>query len=256
MSESPMPESPLPEATGATTPWQPVRLSLLAILCASAVLVLGRAIVTPSAKGPSTNPSSNTALQQAVPLPNWQLVKSAPIQPEPAKAEPNTVTNSEPDFLVAQQYLYRQNNNQLDVELRYMLGDGNNSRFLFVYTPVRAANAKLESRYHPSIGHYGVLTHEGRAYLSACINPRGESTTTEQQFKHNSYQNDLQPSRLLPWLLGQEPLLDQRCLWTLMSMPLSVDAKTQQTNAEATFKQLETAWVSWHAWWRSHYPRS
>lgn len=250
MSESPMPESPVSAAS-----WQPLRLSLLAVVFTGAVLVLSRAIVTPSAKSTSANPSSNTVLQQPVPLPNWQLTKSAPIQPEPAKAEPNTVTNSEPDFLVAQRYEYRQSNAQLDVELRYMLGDGNNSRFLFVYTPVRAANAKLQPRYQPGIGHYGVLTHENRAYLSACINPRGESTTTEQQFKHNSYQHDLKPGRLLPWLVSQEPLLDQRCLWTLMSMPLPVDAKTQSANSEVAFKQLETAWVSWHAWWRSHYPR-
>jgi cyanosortase A-associated protein len=37
-----------------------------------------------------------------------------------------------------------------------------------------------------------------------------------------------------------------------MSVPLS-DAPTS-AELNTAFKTLETAWVDWHQWWRSHYP--
>jgi cyanosortase A-associated protein len=132
-----------------------------------------------------------------------------------------------------------------------------------VYTPIRTANADLQIKYQPGIGHYGVLTHKdaktqtSRAYLSACINPQGESTATEQQFTHN-LSKGWQPSQVGSWILGQKSLIDRRCLWTLMSVPVQTDSKAAPATARSTeqaYKTLETAWVSWYQWWRENYPR-
>lgn len=231
--------------------WKSVRLGLLAVTFVGAIAILGKAIATPPAPKDTTASAKATPLATTVPLTGWQPTGSEPIQPEPPKADA-PVNRSEADFQVAQRYQYRQNQTKLDVELRYMLGDGNNSRFLFVYTPIRAANANLQQRTLQGVGSYGILAHQGRAYLSACVNPRGESTVTEQEFKQNSNQHDLKPDRVLPWIMGQAPLLDRRCLWTLMSVPLS-DAPTPAELNDA-FKTLETAWADWHQWWRSNYP--
>jgi len=104
------------------------------------------------------------------------------------------------------------------------------------------------------VGYYGVLTHEGKAYLSACINPRGESTVTEQQFRQSLYATDLQVGRILPWISGREPLLDRRCLWTLMSTPLPSGKNTDSTASEAAYKTLEAAWFNWFRWWQPKFP--
>ncbi len=72
----------------------------------------------------------------------------------------------------------------------------------------------------------------------------------------NRYVHALQVNRLLPWLLGRETLVDRRCLWTLMSMPLPMGAKSNSIASEKVFKALETAWFSWYQWWQPKFLKS
>jgi cyanosortase A-associated protein len=219
----------------ANTVWQPARMTLLVLSFSSALFVLGKAIVTP--KAAETRPSYR--LPTTVPLPDWP-------------AEASAVLPSIPEAIAGQEYSYRRPEQSLKVELRYMAGDGDVNRFLFVHTPIRQENNRLVLKYQPTIGFYGVLPHQGRAYLSACISPRGESTVTAQQFVQNLRTHDLTPTRLLPWLTGQQPLLDRRCLWTLMSVPLA--EKADSATLDNTYKTLEITWFSWYRWWRPHFP--
>lgn len=214
--------------------WQPARLSLLVLAFSGALFVLGKAIVTP--KAATTQPAYR--LPATVPLTDWQTVSSAALQPIP-------------EAIASQQYEYRQQQS-LNVQLRYMTGDGDVNRFLFVHTPIRQDNNRLVLKYQPKIGFYGVLPYQKRAYLSACISPRGESTVTAQQFVQNLRTHDLTPSRVLPWLLGQQPLLDRRCLWTLMSIPVAANADS--TTLDNAYKTLEVAWFSWYRWWQPNFP--
>jgi len=217
---------------------QSMRIGLLAVTLAGALLVLGKAIATPKDSNAAKNPYQ---LPSAVPLSGWQASGSSNLQK--AKGDPT-----------GQNYTYTQGQNSVEVRLLYMKEDGNVSRFLFVYSPVRAANANLQMRYQPGVGYYGVLSHEGKAYLSACIAPRGESTVTEQQFRENLYAHDLQVGRILPWISGQEPLLDRRCLWTLMSTPLPSGKGSDPQASETAYKALESAWFSWFQWWQPKFP--
>jgi len=214
--------------------WQPARLSLLVLAFSGALFVLGKAIVTP--KAATTQPAYR--LPATVPLTDWQTVSSTALQPIP-------------EAIASQQYEYRQQQS-LNVQLRYMIGDGDVNRFLFVHTPIRQDNNRLVLKYQPKIGFYGVLPYQKRAYLSACISPRGESTVTAQQFVQNLRTHDLIPSRVLPWLLGQQPLLDRRCLWTLMSIPVAANADS--TTLGNAYKTLEVAWFSWYRWWQPNFP--
>ena len=198
------------------------------------LFVLGKAIVTP--KAAETQPSYR--LPTTVPLLTWTAGMSAVLPPIP-------------EAIAGQEYSYRRPEQSLQVELRYMTGDGDVNRFLFVHTPIRQENHRLVLKYQPTIGFYGVLPHQGRAYLSACISPRGESTVTAQQFVQNLRTHDLTPARLLPWLTGQQPLLDRRCLWTLMSVPA---ATADSATLESAYKTLETAWFSWYRWWQPNFP--
>lgn len=214
--------------------WQPIRLSLLVLTCGSALGLMGKAIVTPRA---ITQPSSS--LPASIPLPHWQLSLSTPLQ---------TI----PESVASREYPYRREGQSLNVSLRYMMGDGDVNRFLFVFTPIRQENTRLVVKYQAGVGFYGVLSHQGRAYLSACMSPRGESTVTAQQFVQNHRTHDLTPDRILPWLVGEQPLLDRRCLWTLMSVPLTTNAGSAEV--DTAYKTLEDAWFSWYRWWQPNFP--
>lgn len=216
------------------THWQLARITLLMLTFSSTLFVLGRAIVTP--KAATTQPSDR--LPTTVPLAGWQVVSSTTLPPIP-------------ESIAGQQYEYQRQRQSVTVQLRYMKGDGDVNRFLFVHTPIRQDNNRLVLKYQPRFGFYGVLPHQGRAYLSACISPRGESTVTAQQFVQNLRAYDLIPSRILPWLSGQQPLLDRRCLWTLLSTPVTAG---DSVALEAAYKTLENVWFSWYRWWQPNFP--
>lgn len=211
------------------------RLGLLAVLLTVALGILGRALVTSKGSGPSAA-SPAVTFPPSVPLPIGQFSQTMAVR-------------SESGQVVGQQYQYQQRGQTITAEVREELGDGNVSRFLFVHTPIRTANATMQIRFQPGIGYYGVLTHAGQAYLSACVNPRGNSTVTEPQFTQNHYQQDLDVGRLLPWILGQKSLVDGRCLWTLMSIPLN-----QTASPEAAYEALAEVWSPWTQWWKSNFP--
>ncbi|HEY9617005.1 MAG TPA: cyanoexosortase A system-associated protein [Microcoleaceae cyanobacterium] len=226
-----------------------IRLALLVVTFGGTLLVLAKAIATPKLTVAPTDAGRNLA--KTVPINGWQLVNSTVIEDKSTLKPGESPAHG-------QHYQYRQGDRLLDVDLRHTIGDGNVSRFLFVYSPVREGNAKLSQgvRHQPDIGYYGVLTHKGRAYLTACINARGGSTVTDQQFRHDRLTYDVQITRIFPWLWGQEPLMDHRCLWTLMSLPVQPDAKSGSVDSQEAYKELETAWASWYQWWRSNYPPS
>lgn len=227
----------------------PLRLTLLALTLGGTLLVLAKAIATPKNDVVTADPGRHLA--KTVPMTGWQLVGSTAIEDKEALSTGESPANG-------RKYSYRRGNTELEVELRHIIGDGNVSRFLFVYSPVREGNAKLSSgiRNQPDIGYYGVLTHKGRAYLTACMNARGGSTVTDQQFRQNRLKYDVQISRIFPWLWGQEPLMDHRCLWTLMSMPISTATTAQTAGSPTAEQELEAAWASWYQWWQSNYPSS
>ncbi|EKQ71126.1 hypothetical protein OsccyDRAFT_1452 [Leptolyngbyaceae cyanobacterium JSC-12] len=221
--------------------WQPIRLSILAIAFGGTLLTLAKLTTSPK---PDTAKQEANTLSATVPLPGWQLVNTEPI-----------TTNTE--ARTGRRYRFQQGNTTLNAEQYYMVSDGNVSRYLFVHSPVKTANASMKVKFKPEVGHYSLITHDGNAYLSACINPRGSSTVTESQFTQNRYASDLQLSRIAPWLLGQESLIDYRCLWTLMSISLKQGSKSDALVAEEkAYKNLEDAWFSWHQWWQANFPPS
>ncbi|MCY7393222.1 MAG: cyanoexosortase A system-associated protein [Leptolyngbyaceae cyanobacterium CAN_BIN12] len=218
--------------------WQPARISLLAITIGGALLVLGKLLTLPKVDKTATQ-LVNT-LETTVPLSGWQLLNNSELK-----------ANNDSRF--GRSYRFQQGKNTLNADVHYMTSDGNISRYLFVYSPVRTANANLKIKYQPETGFYGVLSDKGQAYLTACVNPRGQSTVTEQQFTQSRYTYDLKPNRILPWVLGKESLIDRRCLWTLLSTPVQANS-TPEASEAAAYKMLETAWLSWHQWWQANYP--
>ncbi|MGI8500632.1 MAG: cyanoexosortase A system-associated protein [Hassallia sp.] len=213
--------------------WKQFRIPLLALTFSSVLLVLGKVILLPSAEKRTLTPF---VFPEAVPLPKWQLKASSPL-PEP--------TEEHPELIAQKHYQYIQNDLPLNIEMRYVT-DGNLKQLMRKYTSI---SSSAVVRQHQGVGYYGLLVDRQRAYLSACINPQGGSTFIPQQFNQKQYLYHRPWQRLLPWVIGNKPIEDKRCLWAHLSTPI------QNSTPEAAYKKLENAWFSWHQWWQPHFPK-
>ena len=57
-------------------------------------------------------------------------------------------------------------------------------------------------------------------YLGSCINAKGEATVTLSQYNQNRYLHGWGLTRTFLWLIGQQDLVEYRCLWTIMSIQI------------------------------------
>jgi cyanosortase A-associated protein len=214
--------------------WKQFRVPLLALTFTSVVLALGNILLLPANDKSTVTPF---VFPEQVPLSQWRLSISPPL-PKPTKEHS--------ELLAQKHYRYIKNDWFLDIEMRY-LTTGNVVKLLQNYTSVTSS---AEVRQREGVGYYGVGVDKQRAYLSACINSQGGSTFTQEQFNQNQYFSDLQPQRLVSWLLGQEGFKDKRCLWAHLSIPL------KNSSPEAAYQVLEKAWFSWYQWWQPRFPKS
>ncbi len=221
-----------------TTRWQTTRLILLAAITMGVVAVLIRVFLLPAAKTDSKLAQSNTfEFPNSVPLTGWE-----PISNQALKAQKKAQSDGH-------LYQYRQNNQTLVVEVRHELyGGANVSRLLNIYTPIPPATVLINVREKPETGFYGIFEHENKAYLTACINPEGRSTVTEQQFVQNKYKYGWGVGRTFGWMLGQNDLFEASCLWTLASLP--VNSEANPAALEQTYQTLATVWGEWYQWWK------
>ncbi|MCT7983579.1 cyanoexosortase A system-associated protein [Laspinema sp. A4] len=213
-----------------------LRIFLLALILGGLVSVLGKILLYPTSSKSTVTPFN---FPQNIPLTDWQTLQSEPIQQD-----------QESNIVAGTLYQYHKNNLYLDIEMRYLIKtNGDIQKMREKHLDAETSPGKLTIHHQEGIGFYGLAATAERAYLSSCINPYGGSTVTNEQFRNNRNTYDLQLSRLVPWLLGQQELRDFRCLWTILSMPL------EETTAEQAYPVLENAWVSWYAWWQPRFPK-
>ena len=204
---------------------------------------------------------SNFDFPPIVPLSGWQRLKSVSLD-ESIDSDAKTYEA----LLAGRKYIYQQNNQKLQIEMRYLVGTlGRIGTYMKSYTSIDIKPNPVPDRIVPKIerigdklpslqrkqegvGFYIMFIHQKRSHLVACINPRGGSTITQEQFFANRYRYDLKLERLLPWLLGKESLRDRRCLWSHLSLPLN------QNSPESNYTLLEGAWFSWYEWWSQNFP--
>ncbi|MCT7968579.1 cyanoexosortase A system-associated protein [Laspinema sp. D1] len=217
--------------------WKPLRIFLLALTFSSVLVVVGKSLLY---SNPDKGPSADFSFPPDIPLTEWQPLESDSL---PVQNTSNLISAR------VYRYQHQQNKFSLDIEMRYVIDtDGDIKTMLNKHLNSETYPGKLTIHHQEGIGFYGLAATTERAYLSSCINPYGGSTVTAEQFRNNRNTYDLQVSRLVPWLLGQQELRDFRCLWTVLSMPL------EDTTAEQAYPVLEKAWVSWYAWWQPRFP--
>lgn len=210
--------------------WKPIRVSLLVLTFGGVLVVAGKSIFGST---PDKSTAKTFEFPKDVPLSGWQAIGSQPL--------------TEP---LGRTYQYSQGNLNLAIEMRYVDYPHTNEKLFRQYDPNLVASNKSPRilRQRETIGAYSLSVDEGRAYLRTCINPRGDSAITYSEFIRNRYTSDLQLSRLLPWLMGQESLRDHRCLWTYLSLPI------QDSSPEQAYQVLENTFLPWYQWWHSRFP--
>lgn len=216
--------------------WQKFRLILLGATLGSVVLAVAKITLYP-VSGPRGFTPYN--FPDSIPLPEWQFVGSQEL-----------TTTKKSDVLVGHKYEYIRDNVSLDIEMRYaVLTIADVDAWMRSNGVLKSRADKLSLQKIDGIGFYGRFTTKDRTYLGSCINPRGQTTVTKDQFRYNRNTVDLQIGRLLLWSIGQLDLQDRRCLLTQMSLPIKANS-----TPEVAEKLLETTWVSWHQWWQSRFP--
>ncbi|BAU63916.1 unknown protein [Stanieria sp. NIES-3757] len=219
--------------------WQ---TSLLATTCLSITLLTIYSWLSPTA---GKREVKAFTFPNQIPLNSWQLVttKSLPLSNFKTLEQSDRIT-------AAKHYSYFKNDIPLEIEMRYLVGtQGNIIELINQQKSISKQvleNADLEEI--PGIGYYILFDHDERAYLSACINSRGNTTVTPQQFSHNRYSQDLSSSLILPWLQGKDSLRDIRCLWVELSIPI------KKSTTSTAYQTLTKAWIDWYYWWQPRFP--
>ena len=173
--------------------------------------------------------------------------------------------------IAAQQYIFNSPQQaDLNISIIYIKGVTTIPRDLsFMQLPT---NLPITTHYQNTTGHYAVFNYSQRSYLAACINPRGQSTITEEQFMNNRNSYDITGDRLLLYAIGMADLRDTRCLLTIISIPLNnsssnssnnpqnnsqINNQTNQLNnslTEQNHQKLATIWEQWYQLWQGDFP--
>jgi cyanosortase A-associated protein len=183
---------------------------------------------------------------ETIEIEGWNFTDSESIKPV---EKPEYEGSS---YRAGRHYRYRQGRTPLDVEIRYVtetlggvdLFTREHERF-----QGKADGEEIVAliRQSPETGAFAQLIYDDYAYISTCINPRGLSTVSPDQFQRNQELYDTVMGRVIPWLLGRDRWRDDRCLWTLMYIPLGDDP-------DQTQDQLEAAWRDWFDTWEGQFP--
>ena len=247
--ETPNPqEETLPAApeTASEHPDEPKTLQTLrlGILAANVLLLVG--VTAAVFLNPNVGNLQDYEFPETLNLRGWKLEGSEALDPV---EKPEYEGSS---YRAGRHYRYRQGGIPLDIEIRYVtetLGGVD----LFTREHERfTAKADEEEitariRQRAESGHFAEITYGGYAYISTCINPRGLSSATPEQFARNQELYDTVLERVIPWFLGRERWQDDRCLWTLMYKPLGDDPEGAQS-------RLESAWQDWFQLWQGNFP--
>ncbi|MBD2214894.1 cyanoexosortase A system-associated protein [Nostoc linckia FACHB-104] len=143
-------------------------------------------------------------------------------------------------------YSYIKNDQQLELQMRYVINTrGEPNPFIQPLSKNLIQESQKNIRYVKGIGYYTLYSDSKQAYLSACINPRGGSTVSSNQFMQNRYNHDLTWNRVLPWIFGQGVLRNNRCIWTQLSIPLNGEVDS------SIYPVLESFWSENYAAWQS-----
>ncbi|MDJ0600134.1 MAG: cyanoexosortase A system-associated protein [Crocosphaera sp.] len=231
---------------------QTKRATLLGILFLGILGFLSYHIIVPQDSKKIDNTQTVT-IPDTVPLSNWKLIDSQPLK--------SAETEKKREQVPGKLYEYSNDQERLQAEIRYEKYRGSFNHFVIIDIGMPAATISPDIYYKKGVGHYALFEYENTTYLGSCINAKGEATVTLDQYNRNRYLRGWGLTRTFLWLLGEQDLVEYRCLWTLMSVPgsseeldftVNIDPDNKELNEVE--KKLEQAWLDWYSWWKNNFP--
>ncbi|WP_041429223.1 cyanoexosortase A system-associated protein [Synechococcus sp. PCC 7502] len=205
-------------------------LGLLGGLTVGVLAIMGRSLIDPT-WGRIQPPT----IPDRIPIPAWSDLNSTPTS-----LTTRAWGTREIQAIPGRRYTYSQASQlPLALEVFYFQSpSGGVDSFLKLYAQSKKSKYEVPVMKiaQESGSSYGLYYNQNTAYLSSCINPRGGSTVTNEQFQANRDRYDLNPKRWIPVILGMERLRDWRCLWINLSIPSNMN------NVDESYKTLVTAW--------------
>lgn len=230
-----------------TVTLEPKRRFLLAATWVGIILTAIYLIASKRPLSAAIFPDALAMRSREIALNSWQQVKFKPLGQQKYK---NAMTDK---FVLVESgtdYSYLKNGQKLELQMRYVINTrGDQNPFLLQLSPDLVKDSQKNLRQLKGVGHYALYSDSKQAYLTACINPRGGSTLTSSQFMQNRYKYDITLNHLLPWILGQDVLRDDRCIWTQLSVPLNGLLATD------IYTVLESIWNDNYGTWQSLFSR-
>ncbi|PZU95852.1 MAG: cyanoexosortase A system-associated protein [Pseudanabaena sp.] len=223
-----------------------LRFGLLAALVSGSLLIFGRSLLDNNIGKPTP-----FIFPDKIELVQTQLKVSQTKPTEPI------VDNKEffgkPRFLTGSRYEYFVDEIPLTIDLRYAVGTEGELYVLvkeLTEIKIEEEQLRLKAVRKDPTGYHAIFDYQDRLYLTACVNPRGISTVTREQFDDNASSQILDRDVIVGWLLGQKDLRDRRCLFTIISTPLPPNSDRQERS-----EKLEKLWIAWYEWWKPRFPQ-
>jgi cyanosortase A-associated protein len=224
-------------------PWQSwLFLSLVGFL----ILVISRMVLDPRMGKPQP-----FAYPAQIPVTGWQSSKAEPLEsPDQFRAE----------ILASQRYYYQaaSGGQPLTVDSRYYVArkiptQTKELANAFMFKKADYLGAPLpfqitQKEFSPG-NFYDLFHYQQRAYLNACIDPKGFSNVNIGQIRQRQLAQRRDWQKIVTWLASPTILIDERCVWTQVSMPYT------GSDPQPAYRELGRFWAHWQPWWQQHYPK-
>lgn len=221
----------------------PARHLLLSGICVGIVLTIGKLLIDPTT---SQREYTALSLPQTLLIPTAQLIEARSIQSSQLQ---DTKYNQ---VLAGQQYRYRQQGIDFQLELRDVVNTEGDVNQLVQDAQDWQDTFPEFQQVETAIGSYHRFVYQDKIYLTSCLMPEAKSVVTSAQFRSQLYSQLWQADRLWNWAIGRASLLENRCLWVQLSAPVGNSLNDTTGNSQSDVEQLlEEQWRSIVSWWRS-----
>ena len=242
-----------------------IKISMLGIVSGTLLLTLGEMIFSPL---PEKKLFHEQHFPDEISLPGWQVYSSNlpqhfdknKLQTIPGKSyqyvQNNSLVNTSmarqpveqfPNIVANVENGYAEQTSEsisIDIQMHYITRGHDVKTLLKKYTSLPHQSLKVLEQ--EKIGSYGVLMHQDKLHLSSCITPQGSSLVSNANFYQSYPAVQLLSDRLVFWLLGEKPIVENVCLWSHLSMPIS------DSSPEKAYLTLEKIWFSWYRHWHPY----
>jgi cyanoexosortase A len=172
---------------------------------------------------------------------NWQLVSTKNIETPKLDITPHFEA-----MLSGQRAHYVQGQENLDLERYYVVNTGQNQMSNWLNYLTNFSKDIPKNIHQNKDGYYLLTNDQKQANLISCLNADGSSTVTQEQFNQNHQNSYFAFNKIVPWLLGQTLLQDDRCIWIKLSTPV------ENADNEKADQLLESVWSANYPNWASY----